>query len=138
VLLNVELGPAGPPVIYPEILPARGRGRFAGVADSVAPLHMRSAEERVRNSAEWKIGAVRLDGDLPFSREVVWATSEQGGRSSGPPPIRAGEDYAARPMSLRPQARMAWPRSSRLGSVSLVTRTGRTAMYCDHDAEASF
>jgi hypothetical protein len=38
---------------------------------------------------------VRLDGKLPFRGEVVWLTSEQGGRSSGPPPTPVGEDYAA-------------------------------------------
>jgi hypothetical protein len=38
---------------------------------------------------------VRLDGELPFRGEVVWLTSEQGGRSSGPPPTPAGADFAA-------------------------------------------
>ena len=38
---------------------------------------------------------MRLDGDLPFRGEVVWLTSQQGGRRSGPPPTPAGKDYAA-------------------------------------------
>jgi hypothetical protein len=38
---------------------------------------------------------VSIDGELPFRGEVVWLTSQQGGRSSGPPPTASGDDYAA-------------------------------------------
>ena len=38
---------------------------------------------------------MRIDGELPFRGEVVWLTSQQGGRSSGPPPTSVGDDYAA-------------------------------------------
>lgn len=38
---------------------------------------------------------MRLDHDLPFDGEVVWLTSEQGGRSSGPPLTPDDQDYAA-------------------------------------------
>ena len=38
---------------------------------------------------------VHYQGHLPFEGEVVWLTPEQGGRSSGPPPTPAEQDYAA-------------------------------------------
>jgi hypothetical protein len=38
---------------------------------------------------------VRVAGDLSFVGEIVWLTSEQGGRSSGPPATPEDQDYAA-------------------------------------------
>lgn len=38
---------------------------------------------------------MRYQGHLPFAGEVVWLTPQQGGRSSGPPPTPAEQDYAA-------------------------------------------
>lgn len=38
---------------------------------------------------------MRFRGNLPFRGRVVWLTSEQGGRSSGPPATPSGQDYAS-------------------------------------------
>jgi len=38
---------------------------------------------------------MRLDQALPFRGEVVWLTSDQGGRRSGPPTTPKTQDYAA-------------------------------------------
>lgn len=38
---------------------------------------------------------VKLDGDFPFTGEVVWLTPEQGGRRGGPPTATTERDYAA-------------------------------------------
>jgi len=37
---------------------------------------------------------VKLDAPFPFKGEVVWLTTEQGGRKSGPPTPPDGQDYA--------------------------------------------
>ena len=34
-------------------------------------------------------------GSLPLRGQVIWLTPDQGGRSSGPPPTPADQDYAA-------------------------------------------
>jgi hypothetical protein len=38
---------------------------------------------------------MRIDGPLPFHGYMVWLTSEQGGRDTGPPPTPLDQDYAA-------------------------------------------
>lgn len=37
---------------------------------------------------------VKVEGPWRFAGRVVWLTPEQGGRSSGPPPVSAERDYA--------------------------------------------
>jgi hypothetical protein len=39
--------------------------------------------------------AVDRERRLPFQGRVLWLTPEQGGRRSGPPATRPGDDYAA-------------------------------------------
>lgn len=63
---------------------------------------------------------MRFERAMPFKGEVVWLTPMQGGRTSGPPPTPADQDYAA----------TAYVQSSTLadGLASFVLRvTNRTA-----------
>lgn len=49
--------------------------------------------EQVRGTRQ--NGVVRFHGSLPFRGQLIWLTPDQGGRSSGPPPTPADQDYAA-------------------------------------------
>ncbi|MFE2997053.1 hypothetical protein ACFXG4_18805 [Nocardia sp. NPDC059246] len=96
-------------------------------------------------------------GNLPFRGEITWLTAEQGGRSSGPPPTPADQDFAATAFVpphtlkdglasfvLRVDDRTAWrsPASAgwlvvdnsgayriQVGSVAIITGGSRTIGY---------
>ncbi|GCE77096.1 hypothetical protein CBZ_21520 [Cellulomonas biazotea] len=105
---------------------------------------------------------VRAGDFLPFHGHVVWLTSEQGGRQSGPPPTPPDQDYAATAFVppatvddglasfvLRVRDRTAWrsradgcwlvvenvpPNQVGPGDVIVVTEGARTVAYFHVDA----
>lgn len=63
---------------------------------------------------------VRIDQSLPFHGTLIWLTSEQGGRATGPPATPAEIDYAA--------TAYVPPMTGRTGLASIIIRVeDRTA-----------
>jgi hypothetical protein len=64
---------------------------------------------------------MKIDGPLPFHGSVVWLTTDQGGRSSGPPPTPLDQDYAA--------AGYVPPATAESGLASIVLRMSNSAAW---------
>jgi hypothetical protein len=75
--------------------------------------HLPQRDQAISQS-RWDTPSVRLDGDLPYAGEIVWLTSDQGGRQSGPPATAENENYAATAFVL--------PASADDGLASFVVR----------------
>ncbi|WP_194818633.1 hypothetical protein [Nocardia sp. XZ_19_385] len=65
---------------------------------------------------------MRFHGSLPFRGRIVWLTSDQGGRSSGPPPTPPDHDYAA--------TAFVPPHSLAEGTASFALRVADRTAWC--------